>query len=243
MIVFNPGLVPCGTGAGQDIQEKKRMHSGTTLTGDNGERDSGLGSVHGSDDGRPDTVNDSTREHRRRGWSLIRGSAPSVGGNQGDIIPLETGESLRTIPYASMAPISPAPGPRRPSPVHLDMAAHSPPTSPTHENPGPWESLQQPVHESVLDMPPPLRPRPPPSEYNVSRPQSLALWMLPKNLHVFYNMEAFICENDGLPKWCFHCHCWKPDRSHHCGELGRCIKKMDHFCPWYVNPTQRQDDS
>ena len=25
---------------------------------------------------------------------------------------------------------------------------------------------------------------------------------------------------------------FKPDRSHHCREVNRCVQKMDHFCPW-----------
>ncbi|CAG8948897.1 hypothetical protein HYFRA_00002022 [Hymenoscyphus fraxineus] len=29
---------------------------------------------------------------------------------------------------------------------------------------------------------------------------------------------------------------WKPDRTHHDRASGRCIKKMDHFCPWVGGP-------
>jgi palmitoyltransferase len=56
----------------------------------------------------------------------------------------------------------------------------------------------------------------------------------PPGLEVFYNKEVFTCSTDGVPRFCNHCWCWKPDRSHHCGELGRCIRKFDHYCPWYV---------
>jgi palmitoyltransferase len=28
------------------------------------------------------------------------------------------------------------------------------------------------------------------------------------------------------------CCVFKPDRTHHCKELGRCVRKMDHFYPW-----------
>ncbi|KAK9462965.1 DHHC palmitoyltransferase-domain-containing protein [Lipomyces oligophaga] len=44
--------------------------------------------------------------------------------------------------------------------------------------------------------------------------------------------EAFICEADGYPQWCSQCQAMKPDRAHHSNELGRCVLKMDHFCPW-----------
>jgi palmitoyltransferase len=44
--------------------------------------------------------------------------------------------------------------------------------------------------------------------------------------------DAYICDYQGLPLWCDKCHNWKPDRTHHCKELGRCVRKMDHYCPW-----------
>lgn len=44
--------------------------------------------------------------------------------------------------------------------------------------------------------------------------------------------DAYVCDYEGQPLWCDKCHNWKPDRTHHCKELGRCIKKMDHYCPW-----------
>lgn len=53
-------------------------------------------------------------------------------------------------------------------------------------------------------------------------------------LHDFYSREVFVCENDGRPNWCSTCLNWKPDRTHHCREIGRCVRKMDHFCPWYI---------
>ena len=43
---------------------------------------------------------------------------------------------------------------------------------------------------------------------------------------------AYICDYEGMPLWCDKCHNWKPDRTHHCKELGRCVRKMDHYCPW-----------
>lgn len=53
-------------------------------------------------------------------------------------------------------------------------------------------------------------------------------------LEEFYTKDVFVCEQDGRPKWCTECANWKPDRSHHCSDVGRCVRKMDHFCPWYV---------
>lgn len=51
-------------------------------------------------------------------------------------------------------------------------------------------------------------------------------------LEQFYTREAFVCENDGRPKWCSECCNWKPDRAHHSSEIGRCVIRMDHYCPW-----------
>lgn len=51
-------------------------------------------------------------------------------------------------------------------------------------------------------------------------------------LEAFYSKDIFTCEVDGRPKWCSECRQWKPDRAHHSSELGRCVKKMDHLCPW-----------
>ncbi|KAK5998975.1 Palmitoyltransferase PFA5 [Cladobotryum mycophilum] len=51
-------------------------------------------------------------------------------------------------------------------------------------------------------------------------------------LEEFYSKDIFVCEADGRPKWCSECRRWKPDRAHHSSELGRCVRKMDHFCPW-----------
>jgi hypothetical protein len=53
-------------------------------------------------------------------------------------------------------------------------------------------------------------------------------------LEKFYTKDVFVCQEDGRPPWCTSCCIFKPDRSHHCRELGRCVRKMDHFCPWYI---------
>ena len=55
----------------------------------------------------------------------------------------------------------------------------------------------------------------------------------PSGLESFYSKDLFECDIDGLPRWCSTCQNWKPDRSHHSSEVGRCVYKMDHFCPWY----------
>ncbi|KAJ9155370.1 Palmitoyltransferase [Pleurostoma richardsiae] len=51
-------------------------------------------------------------------------------------------------------------------------------------------------------------------------------------LEQFYSKDVFVCENDGRPRWCSTCRTWKPDRAHHSNEIGRCVRKMDHYCPW-----------
>ncbi|KID82491.1 DHHC zinc finger membrane protein [Metarhizium guizhouense ARSEF 977] len=51
-------------------------------------------------------------------------------------------------------------------------------------------------------------------------------------LEAFYSKDVFACEADGRPKWCSECRQWKPDRAHHSREMGRCVRKMDHMCPW-----------
>jgi palmitoyltransferase len=44
--------------------------------------------------------------------------------------------------------------------------------------------------------------------------------------------DAYICDYDGTPLFCDKCRIFKPDRVHHCKELGHCVRKMDHYCPW-----------
>ncbi|KAJ5794928.1 hypothetical protein N7457_001527 [Penicillium paradoxum] len=51
-------------------------------------------------------------------------------------------------------------------------------------------------------------------------------------LESFYTKDVFVCQEDGRPLWCSTCCQYKTDRAHHCRELGRCVRKMDHFCPW-----------
>ncbi|KAK7515384.1 DHHC palmitoyltransferase-domain-containing protein [Phyllosticta citriasiana] len=51
-------------------------------------------------------------------------------------------------------------------------------------------------------------------------------------LKSFRPKDMFIVAADGLPRWCKTCETFKPDRTHHCSDLGRCVRRMDHFCPW-----------
>ncbi|ESZ98362.1 hypothetical protein SBOR_1240 [Sclerotinia borealis F-4128] len=55
-------------------------------------------------------------------------------------------------------------------------------------------------------------------------------------LELFYTKDVFGVEGDGKPRWCSECCIWKLDRQHHCSVVGRCIYKMDHYCPWVGGP-------
>ncbi|QDS69261.1 hypothetical protein FKW77_002151 [Venturia effusa] len=54
----------------------------------------------------------------------------------------------------------------------------------------------------------------------------------PPGIEAFYVKDVFVCDSYGIPIYCSTCNCWKPDRTHHCSEVGRCVRRMDHFCPW-----------
>ena len=54
----------------------------------------------------------------------------------------------------------------------------------------------------------------------------------PGGIDDYYRRETFVCDAQGLPIWCPTCSNWKPDRTHHCSDVGRCVRKLDHFCPW-----------
>ncbi|KAK2867751.1 hypothetical protein FQN49_003509 [Arthroderma sp. PD_2] len=54
----------------------------------------------------------------------------------------------------------------------------------------------------------------------------------PAGLEAFYMKDVFVCQQDGRPPWCSTCYQFKTDRAHHCSEVDRCVRKMDHFCPW-----------
>ncbi|KAI3327196.1 palmitoyltransferase PFA5 [Xylariaceae sp. AK1471] len=51
-------------------------------------------------------------------------------------------------------------------------------------------------------------------------------------LEDFYSRDVFVCQTDGRPRWCSECCNWKQDRVHHSTEIGRCVYRMDHYCPW-----------
>ncbi len=51
-------------------------------------------------------------------------------------------------------------------------------------------------------------------------------------LELFYTKDIFECTADGRPVFCSPCGTWKPDRAHHSSEINRCVRKLDHFCPW-----------
>ncbi|TLD15352.1 zf-DHHC-domain-containing protein [Venturia nashicola] len=54
----------------------------------------------------------------------------------------------------------------------------------------------------------------------------------PPGIETFYAKDVFVCDSFGIPIHCSTCNNWKPDRTHHCSEVGRCVRRMDHFCPW-----------
>ena len=56
----------------------------------------------------------------------------------------------------------------------------------------------------------------------------------PVGLEEVYKKDAYICDVHGLPIFCNSCWVWKPDRAHHCSEVNHCVRRMDHYCPWYV---------
>ncbi|KAK4994129.1 Palmitoyltransferase pfa5 [Elasticomyces elasticus] len=43
----------------------------------------------------------------------------------------------------------------------------------------------------------------------------------PPGLEQFYSRDVFVCDQSGLPLWCATCCIWKPDRVHHCSDVGR----------------------
>lgn len=42
-------------------------------------------------------------------------------------------------------------------------------------------------------------------------------------------------KNGELVTTCLKCRSYKPLRAHHCSTCGRCVRNMDHHCPWVNN--------
>ncbi|KAL6453170.1 PFA3 Palmitoyltransferase PFA3 [Candida maltosa Xu316] len=53
---------------------------------------------------------------------------------------------------------------------------------------------------------------------------------MPPDFMILHTMK--VNGNQGF-RYCNKCSVWKPDRSHHCSSSGKCILKMDHYCPWF----------
>lgn len=50
----------------------------------------------------------------------------------------------------------------------------------------------------------------------------------------FISERSIQVKSAGTLRYCKKCHCWKPDRSHHCSSCNRFQLKMDHHCPWFA---------
>jgi hypothetical protein len=49
------------------------------------------------------------------------------------------------------------------------------------------------------------------------------------------SLRGFERKSDGRTRVCKTCNIYKPDRTHHCRRLGRCVLEMDHWCVWVRN--------
>ncbi|KAJ5723860.1 hypothetical protein N7488_001895 [Penicillium malachiteum] len=87
---------------------------------------------------------------------------------------------------------------------------------------GPAKSQEPEKGDETLDVEQGVMRQP---ETQVSQSESLGL-------ETFYTKEVFVCQDDGRPQYCSTCCQFKTDRAHHCREIDRCVRKMDHFCPW-----------
>lgn len=57
---------------------------------------------------------------------------------------------------------------------------------------------------------------------------------LPQNKVDFSDMYSGSKDHDIDTDWtvCAKCETYRPPRAHHCRTCKRCIRRMDHHCPW-----------
>ena len=60
------------------------------------------------------------------------------------------------------------------------------------------------------------------------------IW-LRKPLTQLFTIEQKGSSDVKTVRFCKHCKTFKPDRTHHDSKLGKCVLKMDHYCPWLHN--------
>jgi hypothetical protein len=51
----------------------------------------------------------------------------------------------------------------------------------------------------------------------------------------FFDPDFVRFLNEKDYRFCIVCAKFKPERSHHCRQTGKCVLKMDHFCNWLSN--------
>lgn len=55
---------------------------------------------------------------------------------------------------------------------------------------------------------------------------------IPKGNFTDENVKGLGLKAGDVVVRCTRCECIKTDRAHHCSTCQRCIRKMDHHCPW-----------
>ncbi|VDP07510.1 unnamed protein product [Soboliphyme baturini] len=58
---------------------------------------------------------------------------------------------------------------------------------------------------------------------------------IPKGNATVKNLQLLKLKQGQVVYQCAKCFSIKPDRAHHCSVCQRCIRKMDHHCPWVNN--------